>query len=95
MPIQPSVQISHTCFKNYEKSEYENYINVNYYLSRMWFSKRRNHAYGCLSILLRMRELPNCSEAKRRRLLCILQLWLSKMSTDSRGNGLLQLKIIP
>ena len=52
MPIQPSVQISHTCFKNYEKSEYENYINVNHYLSKMRFSERRNHAYGCLSILL-------------------------------------------
>ncbi|GEM_PF-2380480 len=52
MPIQPSVQISHTWFKNYEKSEYENYINVNHYLSKMRFSERRNHAYGCLSILL-------------------------------------------
>jgi len=66
MPIQPSVQISHTCFKNYEKSEYENYINVNYYLSKMWFSKRRNHAYGCLSILLRMRELLQSIKTQKR-----------------------------
>lgn len=47
---------------------------IYHYLSELQTPKGRNHAHRCVRIFLRVRKMPHPVEAKRRRLLCFLQL---------------------